>query len=50
MVAVILLTLGVLGLAATFGVVARSMNVSFLETQLRARARTEIERLLGGGW
>ena len=50
MVAVILLALGVLGLAATVGVVARSMNVSFLETQLRARARTEIERLLAGGW
>jgi prepilin-type N-terminal cleavage/methylation domain-containing protein len=45
-VAIMVLAVGILGLAATAGVVGRNMRVSYLETQLRARAQSEMERLL----
>ena len=47
-VAVMVLTIGILGLTATVGVVGRNMRVSYVETQVRARARAQMERLLAG--
>lgn len=45
-VAIVVLAVGILGLAATVGVTGRNMRVSYLETQLRVRACSEMERLL----
>ena len=47
-VAVLVLSVGILGLTATVGVVGRNMRVSYLETQVRSRARAQMERLLAG--
>ncbi|MEE9132711.1 MAG: prepilin-type N-terminal cleavage/methylation domain-containing protein [Gemmatimonadota bacterium] len=49
-VAVMVLAIGILGLTATVGVVGRSMRISYLQTQLRARALVEMEGLLAGGY
>jgi Tfp pilus assembly protein PilV len=46
MVAVVILTVGVLGLSATAGVVARMMTTSLLEAQARFAARAQLETLL----
>jgi Tfp pilus assembly protein PilV len=45
-VAVLVLAVGILGLTATVGVVGWNMRVSHLQTQVRASARAQMERLL----
>ncbi|UCC73384.1 MAG: prepilin-type N-terminal cleavage/methylation domain-containing protein [Gemmatimonadota bacterium] len=46
LVAVTVLAVGLLGLSATMGVVATSMNASLLETRLATGAQAEMESLL----
>ena len=47
--AIVLLSIGVLGLAAAVGAIASLMNASQVDTQLRARGQSEMERLLAAG-
>jgi len=49
LVAVVVLAIGVLGLASTVAVVGWNMRLSYLKTQLRARAQLEMEGLLARG-
>jgi prepilin-type N-terminal cleavage/methylation domain-containing protein len=48
LVAMMVLSVGILGLSATAGVVAALMKRSHLETQVMTRAQAEMERLLAG--
>ena len=48
-VALLVLAAGILGLAATTAVVASSMRVAHLETQVATRAQAEMESLLSSG-
>jgi len=49
LVAVVVLAIGILGLASTVAVVGWNMRLSYLETQLRARAQLQMEGLLARG-
>jgi type II secretory pathway component PulJ len=46
LVAIVVLGVGILGVAATLGVTATYMRISYLETQLGARALAKMEELL----
>jgi type II secretory pathway component PulJ len=46
LVAIVLLGVGILGVAATLGVTATYMRAAYLETQLKARALAKMEELL----
>lgn len=50
MVAVMVLALGILGLAGTVGVVGSQMRVARVDTQLAALTRAEMERRLAAGY
>ncbi len=48
-VAVVILSIGVLGLAATTSVVAANMRASYVNTRLAVSAQARMEGLLAGG-
>lgn len=48
--AVVLLGIGILGLAAAVGAIASLMHASYLDTQLRAKGQSQMERLLAAGY
>ncbi|UCF18862.1 MAG: prepilin-type N-terminal cleavage/methylation domain-containing protein [Gemmatimonadota bacterium] len=50
LVAVVVLTIGVLGLAGTGQVVASLIQAAHLRTLVRARAQAQMETLLAGGF